>query len=208
MLKTSQFPTLEFLCFHFSDASVVRLPSDLAVYPLKEEHLKQKTIQFKVKSSRCLDEKVRDKFNAVKIFYGDWNEVVTKALIDDAGKFFLSWNCFKAFREYSYRSESCLFSAFPWYLVNFLTSNSSALSTTTIVVWIVVVIVIIVVVVVLVVVDNVDVVSEACARDHDVDHGGEHEGETDVDHEGAKGEEGKDASVAAAAELDHLVGKY
>ena len=85
-----------------------------------------------------------------------------------------------------------------------MASNSSALSTTTIVVWIVVVIVIIVVVVVLVVVDNVDVVSEAGARDHDVDHGGEHESEADVDHEGAEGEEGKDASVAAATELNHL----
>ena len=66
MLKTSQFPTLEFLCFLFSDASVVWLPSDLAVYPLKEEHLKQKTIKFKVKSSRCMDEKVRDKFNSIE----------------------------------------------------------------------------------------------------------------------------------------------
>ena len=119
-----------------------------------------------------------------------------------------SWNSFESIRGNNYRSESCFFSAFLWYFVNFLTSNSSALSTTTIVVWIIVVIVIIIVVVVLVVVNNVDVVSEASARDHDVDHGGEHEGEADVDHEGAKGEEGKDASVAAAAELNHLVGKY
>ena len=88
-----------------------------------------------------------------------------------------------------------------------MASNSSALSTTTIVVWIVVVVVVIIVVVVLIVVDNVDVVSKACVRDHDVDHGGEHEGEADVDHEGAEGEEGKDASVAAATELNHL-GKY
>ena len=88
-----------------------------------------------------------------------------------------------------------------------MTRNSSPLSTTTIVVWIVVVVVVIIVVVVLIVVDNVDVVSKACARDHDVDHGGEHEGEADVDHEGAEGEKGKDASVAAPAELNNL-GKY
>ena len=84
------------------------------------------------------------------------------------------------------------------------TNSSPPLPTTAVVVGIVVVVVIIVVVVVLVVVDNVDVVPKAGARDHDVDHGGEHEGEADVDHEGAEGEEGEDAGVAAAAKLDHL----
>ena len=83
--------------------------------------------------------------------------------------------------------------------------KSSSLPTPTIVVGIVVVVIVIVVVVVLIVVDNVDVVPEAGARYHDVDHGGEHEGEADVDHEGAQGEEGKDAGVAAPAQLNHLV---
>ena len=76
--------------------------------------------------------------------------------------------------------------------------KSSSLPTPTIVVGIVVVVIVIVVVVVLIVVDDVDVVSEASTRYHDVNHGGEHEGEADVDHEGAQGEEGEDAGVTAA----------
>ena len=71
----------------------------------------------------------------------------------------------------------------------------------------VVVVIVIVVVVVLIVVDDVDVVSEASTRYHDVNHGGEHEGEADVDHEGAQGEEGEDAGVTAATQLNHLGNK-
>ena len=177
-------------------ASGVWLTSYLAVQPLKEKHLKQKTIlksKKLTKKSKLLEGKI------VKIFSANWKEVLRKVR-----KFKFSWNHFKAIIGSSYRSKSSFFSTLLWHLVNFLTNNSSTLSTTTIVVWIVVVVIIVIVVIVLVVIDNVDVVAEACARDHDVDHGGEHEGEADVDHEGAEGEEGEDAGVAAAAKLNHL----
>ena len=68
----------------------------------------------------------------------------------------------------------------------------------TVVVVVVVVIIIVVIIVVVIINDNIIVDAKAGAGYSDVDHCGEHEGDADVDHEGAQGEECEDAGVAAA----------